>query len=260
MARGGLEMIDEAKQNAAKLEAATLTALNNSPPSEAEVLAGTQKANEKEKEFNSEKALIDGLLDSGDTLNSIINQSSNKSSVQGKYMGYLDEKIKEKTEHIINLKHDDKFYRRDFLTANPLLAQAGPFWQNIDNWFLTAFWSAIILNLVPITFFIVSVLSSIITYKSCGEKSFSVHINLLSVFSEIIIHFLHLTDLLLIFFLYVFLLDNINLPIICIYLLLYNYIYFIIKLYIFYYNHFYYSLYQLYYQFLYLVNHLKLNQ
>ena len=150
-------MIEEAKQNAAKLEEAVRAAsANTSGPSQEQVYGGMRKADEKEKEFINEKAVIDGLLDSGDTLNGIVSESSNKSSVQGKYMNYLNEKIKEKTENIVNLKHDDKFFRRDFLTANPLLAQAGPFWQNSDNWVLAGFWLAIVLNLVPVTFAIFS--------------------------------------------------------------------------------------------------------
>ena len=150
------DLINNAKHNVEKLENATKAAINGNPPTHDEVLAGMRKVEEKEKEFNNEKAVIDGLLDSGDTLHGIIVQSSDKSSVQGKYMSYLTEKIKEKTENIVNLKHDDKFFRRDFLTANPLLAQAGPFWQNTDNWVLAGFWLAVILNLVPITFVIFS--------------------------------------------------------------------------------------------------------
>jgi hypothetical protein len=167
--RGGLSMIEEAKQNAAKLEEAVRMAASNTgnAPSQEQVYGGMRKAEEKEKEFLNEKTLIDGLLDSGDTLNGIVNQSSNKSSVQGKYMSYLNEKIKEKTENIVNLKHDDKFFRRDFLTANPLLAQAGPFWQNSDNWVLAGFWLAIVLNLVPVTFAIFS-LSTITSNQQIG--------------------------------------------------------------------------------------------
>ena len=82
-------------------------------------------------------------------------------------MSYLNEKIKEKTENIVNLKHDDKFFRRDFLTANPLLAQTGPFWQNSDNWVLAGFWLAIVLNLVPVTFAIFS-LSTITSNQQIG--------------------------------------------------------------------------------------------
>jgi hypothetical protein len=151
MGKNFTDAMRDIQENARKLEAAATASATSNAPSQAEVLAGVQKANAKENEFNNEKALIDGLLDSGETLHGIISESGNTSSVQGRYTKYLNEKIKEKTENIVNLKHDDKFFRRDFISAYPLLAQAGPFWQNSDNWVLSAFWLALVINMIPIS-------------------------------------------------------------------------------------------------------------
>jgi hypothetical protein len=108
-----------------------------------------KEADRKEDEFNSEKGTIDVHLANGEALNSLINESSRKGSVQSKYKAYLEKKIKESREHIKDFKNDDKFYRREFLENNPLINLGQPFWKNWDNWILLAIWSAVVAILVP---------------------------------------------------------------------------------------------------------------
>ena len=103
----------------------------------------------KEEEFNKEKGMIDVFFTNGQTLNSIINEGGKSTSSRGKYKKYLDKKIKDARENIKDLKNQDKFYRRDFLTSNPLLNQGNPFWSNWDNWILLAFWIAVLMILGP---------------------------------------------------------------------------------------------------------------
>jgi hypothetical protein len=108
-----------------------------------------KEASRKEDEFNKEKGMIDVFFTNGQTLNSIVNEGGKASSSRGKYKNHLNAKIKNARENIKDLKNQDKFYRRDFLTANPLLNQGNPFWSNWDNWILLAFWIAVLLILGP---------------------------------------------------------------------------------------------------------------
>ena len=108
-----------------------------------------KEADRKEDEFNKEKGMIDVFFTNGQTLNSIVNEGQNASSSRGKYKNYLDKKIKDARENIKDLKNHDKFYRRDFLSSNPLLNQGNPFWSNWDNWILLAFWISVLLILGP---------------------------------------------------------------------------------------------------------------
>jgi hypothetical protein len=103
----------------------------------------------KEDEFNKEKGTIDVFFTNGQTLNSIVNEGGKPTSSRGKYKAYLEKKIKDSRENIKELKNQDKFYRRDFISANPLLSQGNPFWSNWDNWILLAFWIAVLLILGP---------------------------------------------------------------------------------------------------------------
>jgi hypothetical protein len=145
MARGIMDIINEAKEKAAKADSPAPV----NPPNQEEITKALQKADQKEDEFNAEKGTIDILLLNGETLNNIVSGSGKKASVQGKYMSYLQQKIKGTKENIKDLKNDDKFYRRDFLTANPLINQGNPFWKNYDNWILLALWSAVVAILIP---------------------------------------------------------------------------------------------------------------
>jgi hypothetical protein len=119
------------------------------PPNEEYINKALKKADDKEDEFNAEKGTVDVFLANGDTLNGLINGSTKKGSVQGKYMAYLEKKIKDAREHIKDLKNEDKFYRREFIAANPLILIGDPFWKNMDNWILMALWSAVIAILAP---------------------------------------------------------------------------------------------------------------
>jgi hypothetical protein len=137
------DMINNAKRKLTKSDAPV------NPPNQDYINKSLKKADQKEDEFNAEKGTIDVLLLNGDTLNNIVSSSSKKGSVHGKYMTYLQKKIKDTREHIKDLKNDDKFYRRDFLTENPLINQGNPFWKNYDNWILLALWLAVVAILVP---------------------------------------------------------------------------------------------------------------
>ena len=86
------------------------------PPNEEYINKALKKADDKEDEFNAEKGTVDVFLANGDTLNGLINGSTKKGSVQGKYMAYLEKKIRDAREHIKDLKNEDKFYRREFIT------------------------------------------------------------------------------------------------------------------------------------------------
>jgi hypothetical protein len=108
-----------------------------------------KEADRKEDEFNKEKGTIDVFFTNGQTLSSIVNEGGKSTSSRGKYKKYLEKKIKDARENIKELKNKDKFYRRDFITANPLLSQGNPFWSNYDNWILLAYWIAVLLILVP---------------------------------------------------------------------------------------------------------------
>ena len=108
-----------------------------------------KEADAKEDEFNKEKGMIDVFLTNGQTLNSIVNEVGKPTSSRGKYKRYLEKKIKDARENIKELKNQDKFYRRDFISANPLLSQGNPFWSNWDNWILLAYWIAVLLILGP---------------------------------------------------------------------------------------------------------------
>jgi len=120
------------------------------PPDNSEKIKRLLKeADRKEDEFNKEKGTIDVFLVNGQTLNSIVNEGQNASSSRGKYKKHLEKKIKDARENIKELKNQDKFYRRDFISANPLLSQGNPFWSNWDNWILLAFWLAVLLILGP---------------------------------------------------------------------------------------------------------------
>lgn len=107
-----------------------------------------READKKEDEFNNEKGTIDVFMVNGQTLGKIVQGSEKPDSSQGKYKAHLEQKIKDAEKNIKDLKNKDKFYRRDFLSANPLLAQGNPFWSNWDNWILTAFWSAVLVILI----------------------------------------------------------------------------------------------------------------
>jgi hypothetical protein len=106
-------------------------------------------ADRKEDEFNKEKGMIDVFFTNGQTLSSIVNEGGKSTSSRGKYKKYLENKIKDARENIKELKNQDKFYRRDFISANPLLNQGNPFWSNWDNWILLAYWIAVLLILGP---------------------------------------------------------------------------------------------------------------
>jgi hypothetical protein len=120
------------------------------PPDNSEKIKKLLKDVErKEDEFNKEKGMIDVFFTNGQTLNSIINEGGKSTSSRGKYKNHLNAKIKNALENIKDLKNQDKFYRRDFITANPLLSQGNPFWSNSDNLILLAFWIAVLLILGP---------------------------------------------------------------------------------------------------------------
>ena len=107
-----------------------------------------READRKEDEFNNEKGTLDVFMVNGQTLSKIVQGTSKPDSSQGKYKMYLEKKLKETEKNIKDFKNKDKFYRRDFLSAGPLIAQGNPFWSNWDNWILTAFWSAVLVILI----------------------------------------------------------------------------------------------------------------
>lgn len=135
--------------NKAKQKITNATSAPVKPPNQEYINKALKKADQKEDEFNAEKGTIDVFMLNGATLNTIVSGSAKKTSVQGKYKDYLQQKIKATREHIKDLKNDDKFFRRDFLTANPLINLGNPFWKNYDNWILMALWLAVVAILVP---------------------------------------------------------------------------------------------------------------
>ena len=107
-----------------------------------------READKKEDEFNNEKGTLDVFMVNGQTLSKIVQGTTKSDSSQGKYKMYLEKKILDTQQNIKDFKNKDKFYRRDFLSASPLLNQGNPFWSNWDNWILTAYWSAVLVILI----------------------------------------------------------------------------------------------------------------
>jgi hypothetical protein len=127
-----------------------------------------KNAEQLEREFTAEMSVTDTYLKNGDAFASLLNRANDKNSVAGKYTTYIKEQIATTEKNIVDLKNADKFYRREFIEDNPLLASLNPFWTNTDNRILFVFWVSISIFMVSLTFTLMAAIADM------GTRTFTI--------------------------------------------------------------------------------------